>query len=227
MWPAIRLRTSGDYQRRGHRPLPPFNLQHPDSANEAVLISDVARRLSPDLLRAAPGLLNLDRPPAQCREHGRQIRHHRFVGALVNFHVAHAACHHPMRARTRTGEKPPPNGGHPLPGRRTQPFASNSSAVLPEAKAALNHAGRLPMPPQVVALIVLELHRPRRWLCSALLEPLARRLATARYRHLRGLAGGQRETKVGGRQAVVGDRVVDLDDDLCHFFLAQRVGLRL
>lgn len=43
-----------------------------------------------------------------------------------------------------------PKKGHPLPLRLIQLFASSSSGVLPEAKAALNHAGRLPMPPHVL-----------------------------------------------------------------------------
>ncbi len=38
----------------------------------------------------------------------------------------------------------------PLLPRRDQLFASKSSVVLPDANAALNHPGRLPMPPQVL-----------------------------------------------------------------------------
>ena len=45
-----------------------------------------------------------------------------------------------------------PKQGHRLPLRLAQLFARSSSGVLPEAKAALNQAGRLPMPPQVLPL---------------------------------------------------------------------------
>ena len=67
-----------------------YHLQHLDSADEAVLISDGARREATYQLRAGPVFLSLDRPLAQCREYGRKVRHHRVVGAFVNFHVAHA-----------------------------------------------------------------------------------------------------------------------------------------
>ena len=77
------------------------------------------------------------------------------------------------------------------------------------------------------ALSPVNLQHPRRWLWHALLAPLARWLPAIRYRSHRILASNPREAKVSGRQAVVGDRVLYLGNDLRHFLLAQCIGLRL
>ena len=52
-------------------------------------------------------------------------------------------------------------------------------------------------------------------------------LVAARYGQIRTLAGSRCETKVGRRQAVLRDRVLDLGDDPYDLHLAQCIGLRL
>ncbi len=73
------------------RSLPTFDLQHLDTSDEAVLIAGAGLRQATGLRRVASGQLSLVGPLGQCREDGRNIRHHRVVAAFVNFHVADAA----------------------------------------------------------------------------------------------------------------------------------------
>jgi len=77
-----------------------------------------------------------------------------------------------------------------------------------------------------VTLIVFELHRFRAWLGNGTLGPLPRRLAAHRCGGLANLPGGFTETQLSCRQAVVGDSVLHLGDDIRHLLLSQGIGLR-
>lgn len=98
-----------------------------------------------------------------------------------------------------------------------QPFASSSLGALLEAKAALNHTGWLPIRPHVLPWSSLNFTVLADGFGPAFLRRLLAGSA-AHCRPLRVLAGNRCETKVGSRQAIVRDCILDHGGDLCCKF---------